>query len=514
MKTAVAVLALLAFVLPLNAQLADTPWPMFRRDLRHTGLGGYAIPSRVELAWSYETASAVYSSPAIGPDGGVYVGSGDYQKVGAYDNQIYALTSEGALKWSYLTRSNIKSSPAVAADGKVYVGSDDNRLYAFGTEGSLAWSYETGDNVRSSPAIGPDGTVYFGSTDNTFYALKSDGSPAWSHTISEAIYCSPAVSTSDGRVFVGNHNWIFFAFKPAGGVSWSYESTHFATYSSPAIDEDGTVYVGDNGDGDAPGTFGRVRAFSSEGAFLWSYETARLVLSSPAVSDNGRVYVGSCDNRLYAFESGGALDWSFVTGNQVISSPALGGHDGAICVGSADNNLYAFLSSGSLLWSYRTNPTLSSPAIGSDGRIFVGSYDNRVYCLREAPTPTPTPPIDLTADKAEYGTTGSISVTADVWPLTVPCYPFVRIQMADGSTLYYQRGMGFTASPVPYLGFAAGTVMTAEPIMGYPALSANFSGIPTGAYVLEGGAVDMTRTTSASNLFYFGTVDREEVTVR
>ncbi len=125
-----------------------------------------------------------------------------------------------------------------------------------------------------------------------------------------------------------------------------------------------------------------------------------------------------------------------------------------------------------------------------------------------------TPLIDLAADKAVYRTTGSISVTANVSPLRVPCYPFVRVRMADGSTLYYQQGVGFTVSPVPYLGFAAGTIMTTEPIMGYPALSANFSGIPMGTYILEGGAVDMRRTTSASNLIYFGGVDREKLDVR
>jgi len=96
----------------------------------------------------------------------------------------------------------------------------------------------------------------------------------------------------------------------------------------------------------------------------------------------------------------------------------------------------------------------------------------------------------------------------------VPCYPFVRIVMADGSTLYYQSGVGFTASPVPYLGFEAGTILTAEPIRDYLALSASFSGIATGTYILEGGAVDMTQTTSASNLVYFGTVDREALKVR
>ncbi|MEI6632746.1 MAG: YncE family protein [Chlamydiota bacterium] len=124
------------------------------------------------------------------------------------------------------------------------------------------------------------------------------------------------------------------------------------------------------------------------------------------------------------------------------------------------------------------------------------------------------PPIDLTADKTTFATTDRISVTADVLAIPTPCYPFVRILLADGSTLYYESGRGFTNSPTPYLGFAAGTVMTTALIPNYPALTADFSGIIPGTYVLEGGAVDATKTTSASNLIYFGRVDRETLTVR
>ncbi|MGA1839652.1 MAG: PQQ-binding-like beta-propeller repeat protein [bacterium] len=35
------------------------------------------------------------------------------------------------LKWSYTTGASILSSPAIGSDGTVYVGSSDGRLYAF-----------------------------------------------------------------------------------------------------------------------------------------------------------------------------------------------------------------------------------------------------------------------------------------------------------------------------------------------------------------------------------------------
>ena len=90
MKTAVAVIALLAFVLPLNAQPADSPWPMFQRDIRHSGRSDYPCPSGPHLSWSYLTNGQVSSSPAIGSDGRVYVSP--------YESQcLYVFTSEGCL---------------------------------------------------------------------------------------------------------------------------------------------------------------------------------------------------------------------------------------------------------------------------------------------------------------------------------------------------------------------------------------------------------------------------------
>ncbi|MDC0219454.1 PQQ-binding-like beta-propeller repeat protein, partial [Verrucomicrobia bacterium] len=66
--------------------------------------------------------------------------------------------------WEFETGGNVSSSPAIGPDGTVYVGSNDNKLYAInGKSGVKLWEFETGGTVYSSPAIGSDGTVYVGS---------------------------------------------------------------------------------------------------------------------------------------------------------------------------------------------------------------------------------------------------------------------------------------------------------------------------------------------------------------
>ena len=77
--------------------------------------------------------------------------------------------------WEFKTRGSVVSSPAIGSDGTVYVGSWDKNLYAInGKSGVKLWEFETGGVVRSSPAIGSDGTVYIGSLDNKLYAIKTE----------------------------------------------------------------------------------------------------------------------------------------------------------------------------------------------------------------------------------------------------------------------------------------------------------------------------------------------------
>jgi len=103
------------------AQLADSPWPMRGHDAKHTGQSPYKGPKFANLKWQFETGGSVYSSPAIGSDGMVYVGS--------YDDNLYAINPDGSMKWKFMTGSWVSSSPVISSDGTVYVGSWDDNPY-------------------------------------------------------------------------------------------------------------------------------------------------------------------------------------------------------------------------------------------------------------------------------------------------------------------------------------------------------------------------------------------------
>ena len=84
-----------------------------------------------------------------------------------------AQAQDGTLKWSFLTEDDVDSSPTIGSDGTLYVGSrNSGRLYAIHPDGTQKWVFQTGGGVNSSPAIGIDGTLYIGLTDNRFYAIR------------------------------------------------------------------------------------------------------------------------------------------------------------------------------------------------------------------------------------------------------------------------------------------------------------------------------------------------------
>jgi len=327
------------------------------------GNQGTCVSGREE-EWSYLTGGDVLSSPALGADGTVYVGS--------YDYTLYAFYPGGTLKWSYQTGGAIYSSPAVGSDGTVYVGSQDYQVYAINPDGTFKWSFETGGYVDSSPAVGSDGTVFAGSTDNQLYAINPDGTLKWTYTTGGDVDSAPSIS-EDGVIYVGSDDDKLYAISQIGVLQWTY-TTGDDVHASPAIAPDGTVYVGSHD--------GKLYALNPDGTLKWSYATMDIIRSSAAIAADGTVYVGSVDGNLYALAADGSLKWSYQTSADVRSSPAVG-DDGTVYFGSYDGRLYALNPDGSLRWisSGISDSVFSSPAVAADGTLYIGSHDNRVYAF-------------------------------------------------------------------------------------------------------------------------------------
>jgi outer membrane protein assembly factor BamB len=122
----------------------------------------------------------VYSTPAVEADTSIVIG---------YGQKLLALNPDGVPNWSFDTGGKVDSSPVIGTDGIIYVGSDDGIFYAIDPNCACpVWQYQTGGCVKSSAAIDNDEyrTIYVGSQDGCLYAFY-DG-----YKISGKVTCNGA----------------------------------------------------------------------------------------------------------------------------------------------------------------------------------------------------------------------------------------------------------------------------------------------------------------------------------
>jgi len=323
----------------------------------------FTIVRSAPEVFRFPTGNSIDSSPAVGSDGTIYIGS--------YDQYLYAVNSDGSQKWRFLANGEISSSPAVDSNGNIYFGCHNSFIYALNSDGTPKWSYETDDWISSSPAIGSDGTIYIGSHDYYVYAFSSNGILKWKYPTKNEIKSSPAIG-SDGTIYIGSLDSLLYAIKPDGSLKWTYP-TNGEIRSSPAIDNDEIIYIGS--------LDGCLYAIKPDGTLKWKYQTDYEIYSSPAISIDGTIYIGSNDGYFYTINPNGTLRWKYQMYEYTDSSPTLGS-DGTIYIGVGDSHLYVINPNGTIKWKFPAGDNIiSSPAIDSKGIIYFGSNDGVLYAI-------------------------------------------------------------------------------------------------------------------------------------
>jgi outer membrane protein assembly factor BamB len=304
------------------------------------------------------------SSPALAPDGTLYIGT--------FQGWLLAISSEGKIKWKFKTGLEIKSSPAIAADGTVYFGSRDRCFYAVTPSGKLKWKQSTDGWVDSSPAIATDGTVYFASWDRNFYAFTPNGSLKWKFATSNLVTTSPAIA-ADGTVYFGSHDKCLYALSASGNLKWKF-LTGAEIDGSPALATDGTIYF--------QSTDGLFYALNSAGAELWRQRLGGYTASSPVLDADGNIYVMAGNDQV-SLHRDGSIRWRHPTqvpldmaggvtanGQVIVSMPwhAVSSMDATNCWPP--------------LWDFRMNQNLTAaPNISLTGIIYAVNGFN-LYALK------------------------------------------------------------------------------------------------------------------------------------
>jgi outer membrane protein assembly factor BamB len=383
--------------------LAGSPWPEMRRDSRNTGSSPIRGRYRGDRPWSFRTGRGIFSTPVIGDDGTVYVGSAD--------GYFYALGADGRPVWRFRTGGIIDAAAALGErTGRrrgfpITIGSGDETLYQLRSDPDrlsradrVRWTFRSSlppattqlvNWWEGNVAYGPDGNLYVGNTGGGTFSLTPEGDQRWMVERGNSVWTTPAFDER-GNSYWGSVDLFAFSLDPGGAQRWQ---TPFAGYvtSSPALGSDGAVYVG--------AFDGALHALDPDtGAVRWSFETAEHIYGSPALANDGEgrtsaIYVASADGSVYAVRPDGTLIWRYDTGEPVRSSPALGrkpnGEGGVVYVGSSNGKLYALdAETGSRRWSFDTTPEggalrdrndlNGSPALGKRG-VYIGGEHGRVW---------------------------------------------------------------------------------------------------------------------------------------
>lgn len=282
-------------------------------------------------------ASFIYASPAVGPNGDVYVAVRDLKPVVAGTHTralfLFAIGSNGSMKWAYKAPdSNLYAvTPAVDASGNIYFGHRGKKLIVLSPAGDVVKEIPLEVEVLSGVSLSKDGTIYFGSSGKNGYygydyatgtqkfVYKKDlGGTALkgnSYTIgTDGTIYTVAELTSGGAIV---------ALNPNGTEKWVYHTPGGIINGGVAIGTDGTIYANGGMAVEGEASAG-VIALNADGSLRWHYATTEDVNHGvPIVDNRGYIHFISDKAVYYILKQDGSLLSSAELGEKCLSSPVM-----------------------------------------------------------------------------------------------------------------------------------------------------------------------------------------------
>lgn len=367
-------------------------WSMYHGGASHTGQTAAAMPAAsAGPQWSYSQPgdNTFGSSPAVGPDGTIYMLQGANTLLGGLQLEAISPTTHQPIwSWNDPTAGTVatKTTPAVAPGGTVYVNATggapgDVGVIALGPGGVVRWRL-TNFSPVGSPTIGSDGTVYVADTSSSVHAIDpTTGSVMWSYTdpapSSFGSNGTPSLSPVGDTLYTtsGAHLLALTGGRQGGRLLWSYApATAGFVGSTAVVGSDGTVYLtvlAPNG----AGTPAHLEAINPNGTLEWSYAfSGGSTGATPAVTSDGRVIAGDGTAIDAIDQATGKLEWAFQppsTSCSGFGSPTVSAEGNTYVENQC--SMFAVSKSGSLLWSADASASGANPAPDGTGHVLLES---------------------------------------------------------------------------------------------------------------------------------------------
>ena len=170
-------------------------------------------------AWDQKLDGASMSSPALGADGSLYIGT--------VNKSMYAFKSAtGEQIWKQSMEGLVWASPVVNAD-TVYVslviGETQGKLLALNAaDGKTKWPFIADGSLVGGPLVDGD-LIIVASETGTVYALNNAGQQQWFYTVDKKIYTAPYAAGKFILISTVEAENLIYALNQSGGLVWQYK---------------------------------------------------------------------------------------------------------------------------------------------------------------------------------------------------------------------------------------------------------------------------------------------------
>lgn len=327
---------------------AQTAWVSIHRDSRNSDYTPFIAPGDIQVKWEALEGAAILIAPAIGPEGNVYVTTGQ----GPGYSSLHTFDRDGNILW--------KSEPVPTLESL-----EDPKP-----------SLES-HAVSSGVMIDKDGYVYI-SDQNQFWSFTADGRVRWVTDISALGATSGFISsmiTNEGYVGGISLNGLVMLFNRNDG------SLVMPVLALPGGD-------GPERDMNTPGVWsgGLMDPTIIVDTMDWFLGFKAEICNTPAIHpETGRIYINGAgrtpeEGVLYGIDiNGQTLEVAFevTLGNGSGTSPTISPDGKNVYMVSGDGTLLAIDSeTGVINWGVAGAGAAASPAVGPDGAIYSGSLFN------------------------------------------------------------------------------------------------------------------------------------------